>query len=429
MTPQTTTSSGPAVSEGSTVSAASLAKIRALSASSDAVSGASSGGQGGKSISRLAVALIIGGVLLVLLCALSFAVGSRMFPLDRSIDGFLHPEANTIESKLIWAKRAPRTAAALLVGAALAVSGVLMQALSRNPLAEPGLLGVNSGAAASVVVGVGVFGVSSPFVQLWLALLGSGLAAALVFVMGLVDSKQNLDSTARLVLTGVAVNACLGTITGIITMFNSKAFDSHRFWVVGSLENRTFEQVLSALPFVALGLVLSFMLIGPLRALALGEDAAAGLGVPVTMVRGATIIAIMALCGAATAVAGPIGFVGLVVPHVVRLLVGSDIARVLPLSLVYGPVLVLASDILGRVLVMPSELEVGIVTAFIGAPVLMVLVLRLSTGARGAKKGRMGAKAQAHDESGPAHVSEHGPHRAQRPVARGSSGSSGAFGS
>lgn len=282
MTPQTTTPSGPAVSEGSTVSAASLAKIRALSASSDAVSGASSGGQGGKSISRLAVALIIGGVLLVLLCALSFAVGSRMFPLDRSIDGFLHPEANTIESKLIWAKRAPRTAAALLVGAALAVSGVLMQALSRNPLAEPGLLGVNSGAAASVVVGVGVFGVSSPFVQLWLALLGSGLAAALVFVMGLVDSKPNLDSTARLVLTGVAVNACLGTITGIITMFNSKAFDSHRFWVVGSLENRTFEQVLSALPFVALGLVLSFMLIGPLRALALGEDAAAGLGVPVT---------------------------------------------------------------------------------------------------------------------------------------------------
>jgi len=211
-------------------------------------------------------------------------------------------------------------------------------------------------------------------------------------------------------------------------MFNSKAFDSHRFWVVGSLENRTFEQVLSALPFVALGLVLSFMLIGPLRALALGEDAAAGLGVPVTMVRGATIIAIMALCGAATAVAGPIGFVGLVVPHVVRLLVGSDIARVLPLSLVYGPVLVLASDILGRVLVMPSELEVGIVTAFIGAPVLMVLVLRLSTGARGAKKGRMGAKAQAHDESGPAHVSEHGPHRAQRPVARGSSGSTGVSG-
>ena len=352
-----------------------------------------------------------------------------MFALDRSIDGFLHPEANTIESKLIWAKRAPRTAAALLVGAALAVSGVLMQALSRNPLAEPGLLGVNSGAAASVVVGVGVFEVSSPFVQLWLALAGSGLAAALVFVMGLVDSKPNLDSTARLVLTGVAVNACLGTITGIITMFNSKAFDSHRFWVVGSLENRTFEQVLSALPFVALGLVLSFMLIGPLRALALGEDAAAGLGVPVTMVRGATIIAIMALCGAATAVAGPIGFVGLVVPHVVRLLVGSDIARVLPLSLVYGPVLVLASDILGRVLVMPSELEVGIVTAFIGAPVLMVLVLRLSAGARGAKKSRLGSKAQAHDEAGPAHVSEHGAHRAHRPVVGGSSGSTGVSGS
>ncbi len=395
-------------SPGLAASDASIARVRALAASSDRLTG-TAGGK--KSLSRVALALMLGCALLVLLCAISFAVGSRMFTLDKSIEGFLNPGENTVESKLIWAKRAPRTAAALLVGTALAVSGVLMQALSRNPLAEPGLLGVNSGAAASVVVGVGVFGVSSPFVQLWLALAGSGLAATLVFVMGLVDSKPNLDSTARLVLTGVAVNACLGTITGIITMFNSKAFDSHRFWVVGSLENRAFGQVLSALPFVVVGLILSFMLIGPLRALALGEDAAAGLGVPVTMVRGATIVAIMALCGASTAIAGPIGFVGLVVPHVIRLLVGADIGRVLPLSIVYGPVLVLASDIVGRVLVMPSELEVGIVTAFIGAPVLMVLVMQLSSGAKGAKKSRMGEKAEAHDAAGPAHSSEHGGHR------------------
>lgn len=403
MTPQNTAATPASTPARTTAyraapSKESIAAVRALSGSSDQL-----GGKNGKgpSISRVTIALILGCLLLVFLCALSFAVGSRMFALDRSVDGFLNPDANTIESKLIWAKRAPRTAAALLVGAALAVSGVLMQALSRNPLAEPGLLGVNSGAAASVVVGVGVFGVSSPFVQLWLALLGSGVAATLVFMMGLVDSKPNLDSTARLVLTGVAVNACLGTITGVITMFNSKAFDSHRFWVVGSLENRTFEQVLSALPFVAVGLVLSFMLIGPLRALALGEDAAAGLGVPVTLVRAATIMAIMALCGASTAIAGPIGFVGLVVPHVIRLLAGADIGRVLPLSLVYGPALVLAADILGRVLVVPSELEVGIVTAFIGAPVLMLLVMHLSTGSRG-------AKAQAHDEAGPAHSPEHG---------------------
>jgi len=333
MTPQNTAATPASAPARTTAyraapSKESIAAVRALSGSSDQL-----GGKNGKgpSISRVTIALILGCLLLVFLCALSFAVGSHMFALDRSVDGFLKPDANTIESKLIWAKRAPRPAAALLVGAALAVSGVLMQALSRNPLAEPGLLGVNSGAAASVVVGVGVFGVSSPFVQLWLALLGSGVAATLVFMMGLVDSKPNLDSTARLVLTGVAVNACLGTVTGVITMFNSKAFDSHRFWVVGSLENRTFEQVLSALPFVAVGLVLSFMLIGPLRALALGEDAAAGLGVPVTLVRAATIMAIMALCGASTAIAGPIGFVGLVVPHVIRLLAGADIGRVLPL--------------------------------------------------------------------------------------------------
>lgn len=354
------------------------------------------------SLSRWGLALLIGLALLAVLIVLSGAVGSRMFSFEKALDGFLHPDAATIESKLIWFKRMPRTLAAIMVGAALAVAGVIMQALSRNPLAEPGLLGVNSGAAVAVVVGVGIFGVSSPFVQLWLALAGSGLAAGTVFLLGLIDSKPNLDSTARLVLTGVAVNACLGTITGIITMFNSRAFDSHRFWVVGSLENRTYEQVFAALPLVVLGLVLSFILIGPLRALALGEDAASGLGVPVTLVRGACIVAIMALCGAATAVAGPIGFVGLVVPHAVRLLVGADIARVLPLSLVYGPMLVLTADIAGRVLVLPGELEVGIVTAFIGAPVLMILVLRLGSGAKGRKRSILGVKAAQHEQAGAA---------------------------
>ena len=347
------------------------------------------------------LAFMIGIVLLVFLATLSFAVGSRMLPFDKVIDGFLHPDSRTVEARIIWSKRVPRTFAALLVGAALAVSGVLMQALSRNPLAEPGLLGVNSGAAASVGVGVGVFGVSSPFVQLWLALAGSGVAAAVVFMLGLIDSRSSFDSMARLVLTGVAVNACLGTITGIITMFNSRAFESHRFWVVGSLENRTFDQGLSALPFVVVGIVLAYVLIGPLRALALGEEVASGLGVPVTLVRGVCIVAIMCLCGAATAIAGPIGFVGLVVPHAVRLLVGVNIARVLPLSLVYGPVLVLGSDVLGRVVVLPGELEAGIVTAFLGAPALMVLVMRLSGGSKSTGRGLLGARAQQGKQASP----------------------------
>ncbi len=344
---------------------------------------------------------MIGIVLLVFLATLSFAVGSRMLPFDKVIDGFLHPDSRTVEARIIWSKRVPRTFAALLVGAALAVSGVLMQAFSRNPLAEPGLLGVNSGAAASVVVGVGVFGVSSPFVQLWLALAGSGVAAAVVFMLGLIDSRSSFDSMARLVLTGVAVNACLGTITGIITMFNSRAFESHRFWVVGSLENRTFDQGLSALPFVVVGIMLAYVLIGPLRALALGEEVASGLGVPVTLVRGVCIVAIMCLCGAATAIAGPIGFVGLVVPHAVRLLVGVNIARVLPLSLVYGPVLVLGSDVLGRVVVLPGELEAGIVTAFLGAPALMVLVMRLSGGSKSTGRSLLGARAQQGKQAAP----------------------------
>lgn len=314
--------------------------------------------------------------LLSLLILLSLGIGSRLIAPADTLHGLLNPGAST-EATIIWKLRMPRTLAAVLVGAALASAGVLMQSLTRNPLAEPGLVGVNSGAAVAVVSAVAVFGVTSTGGQVWFALAGAALAACLAFLLGSTRSRTQ-DAVTRLILAGVALNACLGSVTGIITMFNSKAFDSYRFWVVGSVAERTYGSVAAVAPLILLGLVLGLLLIRPLSACALGDDCAVALGVPLPLVRGATLLAITLLCGGSVALAGPIGFVGLVVPHVLRLLVGNRLSLLLPLSIVAGPILVLAADIIGRVIALPSEIEVGIVTAFIGAPVLLWLVMRMN---------------------------------------------------
>ncbi|WP_421082861.1 FecCD family ABC transporter permease [Rothia nasimurium] len=317
----------------------------------------------------------LGLALLGLLVAISLAVGSRSLPLADVIKALLSPDSS-VASVIVWELRLPRALAALLVGSGLAVAGVLMQALTRNPLAEPGLLGVNAGAALAVVAGAALLGLSSLSARLWLACLGAALAAVLVGWIGLARPAPSSDPLAHLLLTGLALSACAGAITGSFTMFSSSAFESHRFWVVGSLAERSYEQVGAVAPLIGLGLLLGFLVLKPLDALLMGEDVAAALGVPVGQVRFLTLLAITLLCGGATALAGPIGFVGLVVPHVLRLLLGSRITRILPLSLLFGPVLVLTSDVIGRLVVAPSELEVGIVTALIGAPVLLSLVLR-----------------------------------------------------
>ena len=198
-------------------------------------------------------------------------------------------------------------------------------------------------------------------------------------------SRRSADSgPARLVLAGVALGASLSSITGTITMYNSKIFDSYRFWVVGSLENRKLEVLLWVAPFLAVGLVLALASAHSLNALALGDEQATALGVNLAVVRGVAFVALTLLCGAATAAAGPISFIGLVIPHVVRLLVGADQKHLLAWSVVAGAGLLLAADVAGRLLIRPTELEAGIVTAFIGAPVLLVLAVTNRTNRRSA---------------------------------------------
>lgn len=275
---------------------------------------------------------------------------------------------------IIFELRLPRTWLGLWAGAALGLSGALMQSLTRNPLAEPGLLGVNSGAAAAIVVGISVFGITSPSKYIWFALLGAAAAAALVYALGARGASANIP--VKLVLAGAAVSAVLMAVVWGVTLLDSAALDHYRFWVLGSLTGRDSSILAQVLPFIVVGGVLALALAWPLNAMALGDDVARGLGLNPTWVRVLSALAVTFLCGAATAAVGPIAFVGLAVPHAVRSIVGPDDRWVLPLSMLAAPVLLLAADVLGRVLVSPNELQVGVVTAFLGAPVLIALVTR-----------------------------------------------------
>ncbi|MFC2267799.1 MAG: FecCD family ABC transporter permease, partial [Peptidiphaga sp.] len=260
----------------------------------------------------------------------------------------------------------------------LAVAGVVMQGLTRNPLAEPGILGVNAGASLAVVLSLSVLGVDDVGGYLWFAFAGAALAAGLVHLM----ARRSADAgPARLVLAGVAMGASLRAITGTITMYDSKTFDSYRFWVLGSLARRDAGLLVWIGPFLAIGLVLALASGLTLNALALGEEQAKALGVSPARARALALAAITLLCGASTAAVGPISFIGLVVPQVLRLALGADQRKLLAASLVAGPILLLGADILGRVLIVPAEMEAGVVTAFIGGPVLLAMVVR-RTGVR-----------------------------------------------
>ena len=316
--------------------------------------------------------VLVLGVLSVLLCLVSLAVGSHSLTLEEVAGAFV-PGRTTVASVIVWQLRMPRTVLAVMVGASLAVAGVVMQGLTRNPLAEPGILGINAGASLSVVLSMSLLGLTDVSDFLWFAFAGAALAAFLVHLM----SVRSADAgPARLVLAGVALGASLRSITGTITMYDSVTFDSYRFWVLGSLADRDAVLLVWVAPFLAVGLVLALASGLTLNALALGEQQAKALGVSPRRARALALTSITLLCGASTAAVGPISFVGLVVPHVLRLALGADQRRLLAVSLVAGPVLLLAADVVGRVILDSGEMEAGVVTAFIGGPVLLLMVIQ-----------------------------------------------------
>ena len=317
-------------------------------------------------------------VFLVAAVGLSVMVGANPMSPGTVLDTVLG--GGTDESRyLVWDQRIPRTAAGLVVGAALGVAGALIQAFTRNPLADPGILGVNAGAAFFVAVGITFFGVTSPFGYVWLACAGALVLTVGVYVIG--SAGGEAAGPVRLTVTGVAIGAVFAGLTTGLTLTHPDSFDRMRGWSAGSLLERGFDVVLPVLPLVLLGLALALVAAPGLNSIALGSDVARSQGVDVRRTRLAVLAAVTLLAGSATAVAGPLVFVGLVVPHLVRWTIGTDQRWIVIGSLLLGPVLVLLSDVLGRILVLPSEMPVGIVTAFVGAPVLIFLARRRSASA------------------------------------------------
>lgn len=318
--------------------------------------------------------LLLGLALLLSISLASLLIGARTISVSTAWNALFVHDASIVEHIIVRDYRLSRTLLGVLCGAAFGVSGALIQAATRNPLADPGILGVNAGAAFFVTLAVGLFGVHSIDAYLWFAFLGAILVTLAVYALG--TAGRDGATPVRLVLAGVALSAVLGGIGTAITLLDPQAFDSMRFWSIGSVAGRNMEIVVSVAPFIAAGLVIALIAARSLNAVALGDDLARSLGANILRSRILTVIAVTLLAGAGTAAAGPIGFVGLMVPHVVRWFVGPDQRWIIPMTMIYAPVLLLSADIAGRLILFPGELEAGIVTAFIGAPVLILLARR-----------------------------------------------------
>ncbi|MEU4835540.1 iron chelate uptake ABC transporter family permease subunit [Streptosporangium sp. NPDC023615] len=288
--------------------------------------------------------------------------------------GALWERDGTEASNIVWTVRLPRTLLGVLVGSAFGVAGALIQALTRNPLADPGILGVNAGAGFAVTIGVGFFGLSSIDGYVWFAFLGAAAATVLVYLIG--SAGRGPASPVTLVLAGVALSAVLGGFATFLTLIDEDTFRALRSWGLGSIARTGPDETLAVLPFLLAGLAIAILLAGSLNSIALGDDLAASLGTRVGRARVLGVLAVTLLAGGATALTGGIGFVGLMVPHVVRWFTGPDQRWIILYSALAAPVLVLAADVVGRVVARPGEIEVGIVTAVIGAPVLIALVRR-----------------------------------------------------
>ncbi|EOW6513613.1 Fe(3+)-siderophore ABC transporter permease [Cronobacter malonaticus] len=332
------------------------------------------------SASRLSSRVVVLGslsLLLLLMVALSLLVGAKSLPFSLVLDA-LTGTCHDADCIIVLDARLPRTLAGIVAGLSLGLAGALMQTLTRNPLADPGLLGVNSGASFAIVLGAALWGVSEPLHILALALCGALAATLVVAFTGSAGGGQL--SPVRLTLAGVALAAVLEGLSGGIALLNPVVYDQLRFWQAGSLDIRTLTTLKAIAPVVLTGAVIALLLGRALNSLSMGADMATALGSRVARTQVFGLIAITLLCASATAVVGPIAFIGLMMPHLARWLVGADHRWSLPVTLLATPSLLLLADIIGR-LVVPGELRVSVVSAFIGAPALIYLVRQRRGGA------------------------------------------------
>lgn len=317
-------------------------------------------------------------VVLGLAVVASVAFGTRTVGWNDVLHGLENaagwPDGATGLGEAAVEKRVPRTILALIVGAALGLSGTVMQGVTRNPLADPGILGVTTGASLAVVVVIAYFGVSSPTVQTWVAIAGAAAAAAFVYAVG--SLGRGGATPLKLALAGSATSAALVSLISVVLLPRQDIVNQFRFWQIGSVGGGSYARTGQVLPFLIAGALTCFATARGLNSLALGDDVAAGLGERTGRTRLLAFAGAVTLCGAATSVAGPIAFVGLLVPHSCRLLIGVDHRWLLPASTIVGAALLTVADVLGRVVARPAEIDVGVVTAFVGAPVFVWIVRR-----------------------------------------------------
>lgn len=320
----------------------------------------------------LLVCISLVGILVCIFTSLT--LGSRNVSFQIVMQALTNVDSSNFET-LVVRERIPRTVFSIIAGASLGVSGSLMQAITRNPVADPSILGVNTGASLFVVSGIAFFHISTPSEYIWLALLGAGLTSVFVYKIGSLGSGG--ATPIKLALAGAATSAALSSLVSAIVLPRNSVMDNFRFWQVGSVSGANWESILTVTPFLIVGLLLGMLSASSLNALALGDDVATGLGVRIGVVRIVSALAGVLLCGATTAIAGPIGFVGLMIPHTMRLLCGPNLKLIIPMSAVGGAILLTTADIIGRLIGSPGELEAGIVTAFFGAPILILIAMRV----------------------------------------------------
>lgn len=315
----------------------------------------------------------LGGALVVVFL-LSIALGARDIPLGTVVDALTGRLADTdYDSIVIFSERIPRTLLGLCVGLCLGASGLIMQAITRNPLADPGVLGVEAGAGLAVLLGIVVLGASGYHAYFWLALVGAGLTAVLVW--GIARLATATTSTLSMVIGGAAIAALISSIITLVTVRDPAAFLRYRAWAVGMITSRP-DLLVEMVPFVVAALAAALLLAGWLNALSLGDDVAAALGTNVRRARGWSTLVAVALCAVPTAAVGPVAFIGLVGAHIARQLVGTEHRWLIPCSMLCGGLVLMGADVLGRLAPGNGEVEVGIVAALVGTPVFLLLARR-----------------------------------------------------
>ncbi|MGG0787748.1 iron ABC transporter permease [Peribacillus simplex] len=303
-------------------------------------------------------------LLLFLLCS-SIVYGYTDTTWKMAIDAFTHFNG-TNEHIVIQSVRLPRALIASAIGASLAISGVLMQTLTKNPLASPDIFGVNAGAGLAVVTGVTVFGISNLQVFTWLSFIGAAIAAISIYMIG--SMGRGGLTPMKLTLAGAAMTAMVASLTQGLLVSNEALLDQVLFWLAGSVSGRSLDNLIAVLPYLVVGWGLALIMSGKMNVLSMGEDVAKGLGLNIVFLKLVLGLAIILLAGGSVAVAGPIGFIGIVVPHLTRSIVGIDHRWLIPFSGLFGAVLLIAADVISRYILMPREVPVGVMTAIIGTP-------------------------------------------------------------